>query len=389
VLRFFGVAGVVATTLACAGTAHAGQVLKVDDGEARMVRDRLLPPAKRTALPAVPKRTPLLAPAIRARATSLSPAQSAEYDAALADARATRDALPPGPARDELSGVIANAEALAASGQLTSSRLPATLMTLRRNTEFWRSNQPPAAGTRVVFTGSPVLLEYYPGEGLQIQPLGNFGKANAAWSVCRSKGDKTCAPLQSLLDAMIALAADRGTFKAWEYYFDFEGGVPPWTSAMSQGTGIQALARAYSLTGQTKYRDAATAALGAFETAPPTGVAVAATGGTHYLVYSYAPQLFIFGGFLQSLIGLDAYGDLTGDPRGTTLFRAGNGNGKAIVPLSDTGSWSRYSVGGPESTRDQHALLTDVLGTLCRRQGTPVYCAHASRYEQYLAQRPG
>ena len=89
-LRFFGVAGVVAATLACAGTAHAGQVLKVDDGKARMVRDRLLPPAKRTALPAVPMRTPLLASAIRARATSLPLAQSAEYDAALADARATR-----------------------------------------------------------------------------------------------------------------------------------------------------------------------------------------------------------------------------------------------------------------------------------------------------------
>jgi len=306
-----------------------------------------------------------------------------------AEGRATRDALPAGPARDELTGVIANTEALSASGQLTSSRLPATLMTLRRNTEFWRSNQPPPAGARVVFTGSPVLLEYYLGEGLQIQPLGNFGKANAAWGVCRSKGDKTCAPLQSLLDAMIALAADRGTFKAWEYYFDFEGGVSPWTSAMSQGTGIPALARAYALTGQTKHSDAATAALGAFETAPPIGVVVPAIGGSHYLVYSYAPQLFIFGGFLQSLIGLDAYGDLTGDPRGTTLFRAGNGNGKAIVPLPDTGSWSRYSIDGPDSTRDQHALLTDVLGTLCRRQGTAAYCAYAARYEQYLAQQPG
>jgi hypothetical protein len=285
--------------------------------------------------------------------------------------------------------VIANAEALDASGRLTASRLAATLMTLRRNTEFWRSNQPPAAGTRLVFTGSPVLLEYYPGEGLQIQPLANFGKANAAWSYCRSKGDKTCASLQSQLDAMLALTAQRGTFSTWEYYFDFEGGVPPWTSAMSQGTAIQALSRAYSLTGLTKYRDAAAAALGAFETAPPTGVAVPATGGTHYLVYSYAPQLFIFGGFLQSLIGLDAYGDLTGDARGGTLFRAGHGNAKAIVPLSDTGSWSRYSVGGPDSTLEQHTLLTDFLGTLCRRQGSAVYCDHEARYTQYLALRPG
>jgi hypothetical protein len=389
VLRSITAACVFAATLVCAGTAHAGQVLKVDDGKARMVRDRLLPPAARTALPPVPARTKRLAPPVRARVASLPYAERQEYATALNDARRTRDTLPLGMSRDQLAGVIRNAEALDGSGQLTVSRLPATLMTLRRNTEFWRSNQPPAPGTRVVFTGSPVLLEYYPGEGLQIQPLGNFGKANAAWSTCRSKGDTTCTTLRSLLDAMIALAADRGTFKAWEYYFDFEGGVPPWTSSMSQGTGIQALSRAYALTGATKYRDAAAAAIGAFQTAPPTGVAQPATGGTHYLMYSYAPQLFIFNGFLQSLIGLDAYYDLTGDVRGDTLFRAGNGNGKAIVPYSDTGSWSRYSLGGPLSTLEYHVLLRDILGTLCRRRGTPLYCEKEARFTQYLAQPPG
>src|SRR5687768_14254852 len=97
---------------------------------------------------------------------------------ALADARSTRDALPVGPARDELAGAIANVEALDASGQITASREAAVLTTLRRNTEFWRANQPPAPGTRVTFSGSPVILEYYAGEGLQIQPLANFGKAN-------------------------------------------------------------------------------------------------------------------------------------------------------------------------------------------------------------------
>jgi len=41
-------------------------------------------------------------------------------------------------------------------------------------------------------------------------------------------------------------------------------------------------------------------------------------------MYSYAPELFIFNGFLQSLIGLDDFRDITKDPRGTTLFRAGH-----------------------------------------------------------------
>lgn len=120
-LRFGSAATVFATMLVCAGTAHAGQVLNVDDGKARMV------------------------PAIRARAAALPSGQLKEYEAALADARRTRDVLPAGPGRDELAGVIANAEALEASGQLTLSRIPATLMILRRNTEFWIQ---PAAGAR-------------------------------------------------------------------------------------------------------------------------------------------------------------------------------------------------------------------------------------------------
>ena len=36
----------------------------------------------------------------------------------------------------------------------------------------------------------------------------------------------------------------RGDGVAWEYYFTFDGGRPPWISSLSQGTGLQALARA-------------------------------------------------------------------------------------------------------------------------------------------------
>ncbi len=284
--------------------------------------------------------------------------------------------------------MIANAEALIASGQLTPSREPATLMTLRRNTEFWAANEPPAPGTRVTFTGSPVILEFYPGEGLQIQPLASFGKANAAWRSCKATANRTCTSLRTMLDAMIALAADRGGFSAWEYLFDFEGGVPPWTSAMSQGTGIQALSRAYDLTGEPRFKAAAQAAVGAFETPPPLGVAVPAPGGTHFLMYSYAPELVIFNGFLQSLIGLDDFRDFTGDPRGTTLFRAGHGNAKVIVPQSDSGAWSYYSLGGPLSTLEYHTLLRDFLDSLCHRQGNAVYCDTAARFTGYLATPP-
>lgn len=386
------VAAVVAACLISGvPAAHASPVLKVREGKAKRVNDRFLPPQKRTALPRVPRGTRIVrarsASRPMARAASLTSKERKTYDGALRDARRTRDSLNAGTPRDELSAVIATAEGIDARGDLTSSRLNAIVTTLRRNSEFWASNPAPEPGTRVVFAGNPVVFEYYAARGLQIQPLGNFGKANALWSACRSDGDSSCAPLRELLDEMLRLASTRAGFTAWEYFFDFEGGVPPWISGMAQGTGIQALTRAWHLTGDSRYRQAATAALGAYETGPPTGVRRPATDGDHYLMYSYAPDLFIFNGFLQALVGLDVYRDRTGDPRGTALFRAGHAHAKWLVPYSDTGSWSLYSLDGPESNLNYHRLLRDILATLCKRVSTDVYCTTAERFTQYMSLR--
>ncbi len=76
--------------------------------------------------------------------------------------------------------------------------------------------------------------------------------------------------------------------------------------------------------------------------------------------------------------------DATRDPRGTTLFRAGHSHARWLVPFSDTGSWSLYSLGGPPSTVEYHTLLRDILANLCKRIGTDVYCTTADRFTQYL-----
>ena len=284
------IVGMTMALLAGAASAEAARVLKVGpDGKAHARHDALLPPARETALP---------------RRDGVSHAQgdrgggprlAADHDGA-GRVRRRDEVGPDRPGRHARRRRARRAQRRArqrrgahASGQLTSSRLAATLTIVRRNKQFWPVNPVPAVGTRIVFTGSPVYLEYYRGEGLQIQPLANFGKANAPWSACKADGTDLL-KLRNLLDAMLEFAAQRGTFTTWEYYFDFEGGVPPWTSGMSQATALQALSRAYKLTGDARYRDAAARAIPAFETAPPVGVAVPATGGTHFLMYSYAPS---------------------------------------------------------------------------------------------------
>ena len=42
-------------------------------------------------------------------------------------------------------------------------------------------------------------------------------------------------------------------------------------------------------------------------------------------------------------------------------------------------------MGGPLSTPEYHALLTDMASSLCKRQGNPVYCDTAARFAAYAA----
>lgn len=312
-----------------------------------------------------------------------------------------------GPRRSELAYVVASVDRLALGGRLTPSRMPLMFLQLRRNAEYWPSRRFPAVGEQLSFRGSELLFQYFPGRGLQFHPLSNFKKANNLHGACRRgggagkpvcgarppgpKAGTPCRPrrLRRLLDELTGLAVNRGRgFIAWEYMFDFGGGSPPWMSGMAQATAISAYGRAARLLGRPDYDATAKAALGAFEVAHPIGVkARGPFGGGHYLQYSFAPRLFIFNAFFQSLIGLHDFGRLTGDARATGLFRRAEPEARREVAFSDVGDWSRYSFRGRESTAVYHELLREVLQGLGRRLGEP-YCAYAVRYRRYQTEPP-
>ena len=52
---------------------------------------------------------------------------------------------------------------------------------MRRNRQWWSNGPLLRNGARVSFQGSRLVWQYYAGEGLQIQWLGTFGKANGLW----------------------------------------------------------------------------------------------------------------------------------------------------------------------------------------------------------------
>jgi hypothetical protein len=288
----------------------------------------------------------------------------------------------------ELGAVVGTLEGIAARGGLTASRLGPLWLTLERNRQWWTTAPLPANGQRVGFEGSELVWQYYPGQGIQLQALANFGKLNGLW-----QGKVYDDRLSQMLDELLTISVDRGGARAWEYYFTFDGGRPPWVSSLAQGTGLQALARAaVRLQRQQEIFPVAAAGLAIFQLPPPTGVRVPSPSGTgaHYLQYSFDSRLYILNGFIQSLNGLDDYAGLTNDPAAPALFQEGVAAARAEVPTFDTGAWSLYSRGDSthESDLSYHKLLRDFMKGLCDRTEDAVFCGAEANYDRYLVEKP-
>ncbi len=266
-----------------------------------------------------------------------------------------------GTRRVELGAVLANVQAIAAAGEFIASRLPALFLTLERNRQWWTTEPLLSSGERISFAPSKLIWQYYPGQGLELQWLATFGEGNGYYNSGHENAN-----LRQLVSEIIPLATQRAGGIAWEYLFRFDGGQPPWTSGLSQGTALQVLARAGARFKEAADLSAAQQALGIFQTPPPQGVRVKTPTGIYYAEYTYAPNDRILNGFIQADVGLYDYTQISKDPLGLALFEAGDADARAIVPFYDTGGWSLYDQFG-ESNLNYHELLTEFLQHLCER----------------------
>jgi hypothetical protein len=381
-----------AATLACAAQAAASPVLVLDGSRVVEREQRFAgaselspPPAAGVVRSKQAATPPKGRPTREALAAMLASGQIDQptHDARLATLKRALRAYRrlTGTRRAELAAVILNADSIAAAGALTPSRLEPVFLTLARNTEWWTEGTLLTSGGRVSFEDSQVIWQYYPGQGIELQMLANFSKANALWSA-KKRGD-----LRVLVDELLPLAADRGGFLGWEYYFRFGGGAPPWASSISQGTAVQALGRAAQLLDDPSLNDVAARSLGLFEQPPPAGVRADTPDGAFYLIYTFAPDLLVLNAHLQAVIGLYDFAQLTADPRAQALFAAGEAEARVAVPRYDTGKWSLYSL-QRESDRGYHDLVTTFLRNLCKRTAEATYCDAAARFKAYLEVAP-
>jgi hypothetical protein len=316
----------------------------------------------------------------------IAPATHARLTRDYNDARRALDRLT-GSRAGELAGVLQAVNTLAAEHLLTPGRLRPTFLILHRNTEFWTHAPFPAAAQRTTFGRDPAVFQYYPGHGMQLQPLASWGKVNWLAGEClehrtRARRRAACpvAQLRRTVDRLLELASPRGDFLAWEYYFSWGGGTPPWISGMTQATAVSALARASRALDEPRWRAAAHRALGAFTTAPPVGV----DGGDHFLMYSFSPSLRVFNGELQAVSGIGQYAAaFPTDRRAGRLFRIGERTARGMIPASDTGAWSLYSYGGREATLGYHQLIEGFFENMCKQTLRRVYCAAHDRFARY------
>ncbi len=160
----------------------------------------------------------------------------------------------------------------------------------------------------------------------------------------------------------------------WEYYFPY-GGPVPWTSGMVQAVAT----RAFSVEGDFDTAAKAYTALGPLLRHLEEGPWVK--------LYSFS-RVAVLNAQLQAIVSLSKYGDLTQDPDVLALrdqmLRAAN----ALFSRFDTGAWSLYSLGGPESPLGYHRYDILLLRKLAVATGDPVWANRAQRFNSYRFRRP-
>lgn len=171
---------------------------------------------------------------------------------------------------------------------------------------------------------------------------------------------------------------------------------PGWYSAMAQGQAMSTLVRAYLLTKDQAYLNAALRATGPYKMpAEQHGVkAVFMNKYDWYEEYPTTPSSFVLNGFIYSLIGLYDLAETAGDKLGREagqLFSRGMESLKAMLPLYDTGSGSIYDLRhfmlgtAPNLARwDYHTTHINQLQLLASMDNTPIFRDVIKRWKSYL-----
>lgn len=186
------------------------------------------------------------------------------------------------------------------------------------------------------------------------------------------------------VDALLKVSESSGGRLVWVYGFDFAkyGLRAPWLSAMAQGQAASVLTRAYSVTGEVRYRDAALKAL-----APLTrprrgdGLVIDALYGPVLEEYPSPRPSHVLNGWIFALWGLRDGHVLLGDDPSGELFARSSSALAACLRAYDLGWWSRYSLHGRDIAKPfYHRLHVTQLGVMADLTGEMRFADVARRW---------
>ncbi|MFA4874816.1 MAG: D-glucuronyl C5-epimerase family protein [bacterium] len=134
----------------------------------------------------------------------------------------------------------------------------------------------------------------------------------------------------------------------WEYTFPFEMRnrlQAPWRSALAQGQAISVLIRAYQLTRDGRYADAAHSGYNSFRypVGKHEGGVVLEQDGYQWLEeYIVEPANHVLNGFVWALWGVRDYAVAFNDPHARALWESCQRTLQTHLPRYDLGFWTAY-----------------------------------------------
>jgi D-glucuronyl C5-epimerase C-terminus len=244
------------------------------------------------------------------------------------------------------------------------------------NTKWFASHWDRPAGTDVVDYSDGTWYRSFPGIGFQFHPLENFGRLN------NFVAQKNTARVQQLADALMARSVARAGGLAWEYYFRFEGGRPPWISGMAQAVAAQALSRAGTLLADPTLTSASQRV---YRTVPTLTRAVST--GPWIRIYAFNDET-VLNAQLQTIVSLQDYATQTNDQAAAALAARLQTAADGLLPKFDTGYWSLYSLAGAEAPLNYHQYVVRLLTILSKRTQDPTLTLYAKRFGDDLQEPP-
>jgi hypothetical protein len=195
------------------------------------------------------------------------------------------------------------------------------------------------------------------------------------WSIKKNEQDKQA--FQCLCDWLVKHQEPNGAWDTWQV---LRGEQQLRYSAMTQGQALSALSRAWNLTQDRKYVEAATRAF-KFMQVPiqQGGVTYFEPDGVFLEELPCEPRNTILNGWIFALFGLYDFGLVADNVEVQTVFERSLDTLAKHLPQYESGYWSYYNTQGLLSSPFYHNLHIHQLGALALISINPVF----SEYQQH------